>query len=45
MIYNIQLEYDKINIKPKLNYLNEFTFIPIKYDKFDFESYIYSLRL
>jgi len=36
MIYNIQLEYDKINIKPKLNYLNEFTFIPIKYDNKDF---------
>jgi hypothetical protein len=36
MIYNIHLEYDKINIKPKLNYLNEFTFIPIKYDNKDF---------
>ena len=36
MIYNIKFEYDKINIKPKLNYLNEFTFIPIKYDNKDF---------
>ena len=36
MIYNIKFEYEKINIKPKLNYLNEFTFIPIKYDNKDF---------
>ena len=36
MINNIQVDYDKINIKQKLNYLNEFTFIPIKYDNQDF---------
>ena len=35
MIYNQILEYDKIKIHKKLDHLNGFTFIPIKYDNND----------
>ena len=35
MIYNQKLEYDKIKIHKKLDHLNGFTFIPIKYDNND----------
>lgn len=35
MIYNQKLEYDKINIHKKQDYLNGYTYIPLKYDNED----------
>ena len=36
MIYNQELKYDKINIHKKLDHLNGYTFVPLKYDNNDF---------
>lgn len=35
MIFNQQLDYDKINIKIKQDFTNGYTFVPIKYDNED----------
>lgn len=35
MIYNQDLEYDKINIHKKQDHLNGYTYIPVKYDNED----------
>ena len=36
MIYNQELKYEKINIHKKLDHLNGYTFVPLKYDNNDF---------